>query len=204
MSSSDSQAQHRRATDLIGRHLLGTIVDDESHELEKLLTASVEVRENFRRQCNIDAALREQAGELNDAVTPAHRTRRVALWSQSRALVTAAASLCVGLLSATLAWAYVGLQSERVIPLLHESFESGPEPLTTGVPIELGVWAGDYADIVAAQLEVKPEDGMKMLRFYGAITREERFLRAIAVMSSAWWISGLIGVSMRMAGWWCS
>lgn len=165
MNIPDSQSQHRRATDLIGRHLLGTITDDESRELETLLTASAEVRENFRRQCNIDAALRQQAGELNDAVTPAHRTRRVALWSQSRALVTAAASLCVGLLSASLAWAYVGLQSVRPIPLLHESFESGPEPLTTGVPIELGVWAGDYANIVPAQQEVKPEDGMKMLRF---------------------------------------
>ncbi len=165
MSFSANQPEYRRATELIDRHLLGTIADHESRELETILSTSAEVRETFRRQCNIDAALRQQAGELNDAATPAPRTRRVASWTERRTLVTATASLCVGLLSASLAWAFVGLQSGRVISLLHESFESGPELLVTGVPIEASVWSGDYASIVAEQQGVKPASGEKMLRF---------------------------------------
>ena len=123
------------------------------------------MREIFRRQCNVDASLRQQAGELNDAAIPASKKTRGAVWLERRPLMTAAASLIVGLLSASLAWAYVGLHSGRAMSLLHESFESGPAPLVTGVPIEASVWSGDYAGIVAVQQGVIPASGKSMLQF---------------------------------------
>jgi hypothetical protein len=51
---------------------------------------------------------------------------------------------------------------------LQESFESGPGPLVSGVPIEPGHWSGDYSAIVSEQQVAKPVSGEKMLRFLRA------------------------------------
>jgi hypothetical protein len=48
---------------------------------------------------------------------------------------------------------------------LQDGFESGPAPLVTGVPIEVGVWSGDYSTVVGEHEGVKPSIGIKMLRF---------------------------------------
>ena len=52
--------------------------------------------------------------------------------------------------------------------LLRESFESGPAPLAKGVPVEPGVWSGDYTEVVGEQHGVRPESGRKILRFLRA------------------------------------
>jgi len=99
------------------------------------------------------------------SVLPTVPSKKSGSWQGQRSLVAAVAGLIVGLLSASLAWAYAGLQSGRVITLLQERFESVPAPLVLGVPIEPGRWSGDYSAIVSEQQGVKPESGTKMLRF---------------------------------------
>jgi hypothetical protein len=160
-----SQSKHPRAIELIDRYLLSTITDEESRELETILCSNAEAREIFRRYCSIDSALRQQAAEWTDATWSAPKRPRSFSWFERRPLMTASASLVVGLLSASLAWAFVGLPSGRVMTLLQESFESGPAPSVTGVPIEPERWSGDYSDVVGEQRQVKPASGVKMLRF---------------------------------------
>ena len=47
---------------------------------------------------------------------------------------------------------------------MHESFESGPTPLVTGMPQELNLWSGDYSELVETHEGVKPAQGTKMAR----------------------------------------
>jgi hypothetical protein len=74
----------------------------------------------------------------------------------------------IGLLGASLVFAYVAPSLGKVVTLLQEGFESGPAPLVIGVPIEAGSWSGDYTEVVGEQQGVKPASGKKMLRFLRA------------------------------------
>lgn len=102
------------------------------------------------------------AADFNAAIVQLKPRSR---WLQWRPLASAAAGTVIGLVCASVAWAYVAPSLGKVITLLQESFESGPAPLVTGVPIEPGRWSGDYSEIVGEQSGVKPESGKKMLRF---------------------------------------
>ncbi len=90
-------------------------------------------------------------------------------WFAWRPLTAAAAGLSIGLFSASVVFGYVMPRSvEKVMSLLQESFESGLAPLVVGVPMGLGMWSGDFTEVVGAQQGVKPESGKKMLRFLRA------------------------------------
>lgn len=80
----------------------------------------------------------------------------------------AAAGLVLGLFGATMVLAFVRPHVGKVIPLLHESFESPSVPLRTRVPLEPGLWRGDLSQIVGEQDGVKPASGGRMLRFLRA------------------------------------
>lgn len=73
MNTSADPERERRLRELIRRHLFGTIADDEARELEQSLAGSRELREEFRRACSVDAALRDMAAQLlsDDVETPA-------------------------------------------------------------------------------------------------------------------------------------
>ncbi len=120
--------------------------------------------------------------ELNEPV-PGDLARRVAeqighkqaahqqpvrRWLARRPLTAAAAGLMIGLLGASLVFAYVAPSLGKATTLLQESFESGPSPLVAGVPQEVGRWSGDFTEVVSEQEGVKPETGKKMLRFLRA------------------------------------
>jgi hypothetical protein len=86
-------------------------------------------------------------------------------WFQWRPLMAAAAGIVLGIFCTSVVFAYVAPSLGKVITLLQESFESGPAPLVTGVPIEPGHWSGNYTEVVGEQQGVMPESGKKMLRF---------------------------------------
>lgn len=92
------------------------------------------------------------------ARTPSH-------WLSWRPLAAAAAGLVIGCFSASVVFAYVAPSLGKAMTLFQESFESGPAKVGSGVPIEAGVWSGDYSEVVGEQQEVNPESGKKMLRF---------------------------------------
>lgn len=154
-----------RCLELIQRHLLGAISDDESRELEAVLKASRQAREEFRRRCNLDAGLRRLAVSSVPSRQPGMVPRPRSSWLQWRPLMAAAAGIVLGIFCTSVVFAYVTPSLGKVITLLQESFESGPAPLVTGVPTEPGHWSGDYTEVVGDQQGVKPESGKKMLRF---------------------------------------
>lgn len=166
MKTSPKAPDAARWRELINRHLLGNISREESIELEAVLTASREAREDFRRRCNIDAALRQQASAHIEPMVAANDKVTRAWFSPS--LRSAAAGLVFGMFCTSVAWAYVGPYSSRALTLLQESFESNPAPLTTGMPMAPGRWSGDVTEVTGEQQGIKPENGKKMLRFVRA------------------------------------
>lgn len=166
MKTSPKTPDADRWRELINRHLLGNISMEESIELESILTESREAREDFRRRCNIDTALRQQASvQMEPAFTAKDKVTRA--WF-SPTLTSAAAGLVFGMFCTSVAWAYVGPYTSKAITLLQESFESNPAPQMTGVPATPGRWSGDATEVTGEQQGVKPENGKKMLRFLRA------------------------------------
>ncbi len=106
-----------------------------------------------------NASLRAVTGQALPIVSIPDR------WLQWRPLTAAAMGLVLGLFCASVVFAYVAPSLGKVTTMLQESFESGPAPLATGVPSEVGVWSGDYSGITAEQQSVQPANGKKMLRF---------------------------------------
>lgn len=161
------------------------------------LRAQPELRSQLRDQLVIDALLRLEAEPTETAfveelvariLPPADEAaflRRVSAalplstgfigkmpvqiqgWIPSRFL-TAAAGLLIGAFFASIVFAYVAPEIVRTMQLMRESFEAGPAPRATGVPLEPGMWSGDYSKIVGKQHEVQPKSGDKMLRFLRA------------------------------------
>lgn len=149
--------------ELIRRHHDGEATPEEISELESCLRHDASFREAYVRYTNLDVAL----GAV--AKTNAHPARESvssrSRWLQWRPLTTAAAGIVLGMLCTSVVFAFVSPSFGRALTLLRESFESGPAPLVNGVPIEPDKWSGDYSEVVSEQQGVKPESGMRMLRF---------------------------------------
>jgi len=164
---------------LLHSHLNGTIGEADAARLQSLLRENAEARRMLRDFSTVDAKLSElsaaNAATLQllaapDAI-PAQLPHRLAWagWLSWRPLTAAAAAgMVIGLCSASMVWAYIGPNAGRAITLLQESFESGPPPLVTGIPVEAGRWSGDYSEVVGEFQGVKPASGGKMLRFLRA------------------------------------
>ena len=154
---------------LIDGYLNCTLSEEGFARFQTLLRESKEARRLLRDLSTVEAKLQEAAA-LNPASLPAWQTPSAlasgskSRWLQWRPLAAAAAGLVIGLFCASVVFAYVGPSLGKVVTLLNESFESGPAPLVTGVPVEPGVWSGDYSEVVGEQQGVKPESGRKMLR----------------------------------------
>jgi hypothetical protein len=73
----------------------------------------------------------------------------------------AAAGIALGLLCATMVFAYV---KPRTVTLWQESFEDETTRLAAGFPQATEVWSGDAASVVTAEQGVVPKDGLRMLR----------------------------------------
>ncbi len=159
-------------------------MNDESQLHEQLIryvggdSTEGEVRELSARlevdpaACDLLAEILLQGGAIRDFAQSHSATQIIPmpkfLWIQWRPLIAAAAGIVFGMLCTSVMFAYVAPSLEKVITLLQESFESGPAPLVTGVPVEPGQWSGDYSEVVGEQQGVKPESGKKMLRFLRA------------------------------------
>ncbi len=164
-SSLNAPAEWHRLFDAA---LNNTLDEAAATRLAELLRDSATARELWFLYGDNECGLAELAAVepvSRPSVRPTLQNKKSNSWPRQGSLAAAVAGLVVGVLSASLAWAYVGLQSRRTITLLQESFESGPAPLVSGVPIEPGYWSGDYSAIVSEQQAVKPASEKKMLRF---------------------------------------
>ncbi len=161
--------------DLIQRHLDGLTTEEEAALLQESLIRFDAVARLYLRYMNLDVALEAHASSSASMkellVSPDQgETRRWTHWLTWRQLTAAAAAagIVVGTLCTSMVFAYVAPSMGRAVTLLQESFESGPTPLATGVPVEPGRWSGDYSEVVGADQRVKPESGNRMLRILRA------------------------------------
>lgn len=151
MNSPEFDPTRARWRELIDRHLLGEISDAESRELEAVLAAHHEAREDFRLRCNVDTALRQEAASQGSQVASEDPSNRLTWrWLSLRPLL-AAAGIVMGIFCTSLVFAYVVPSREKIVTLLDESFESGLAPLVMGIPVEAGRWSGDYSEFVGEQ-----------------------------------------------------
>jgi hypothetical protein len=156
--------------DLLHSYLNDTLSEPDFASLQRLLRESAEARRTLRSLSTVNAKLLQLAAvnpaTLRLLATPTMpKTRLGFAWLSWRPLTAAAAGLVMGLFSASMVFAYVAPSLGKAMSLLQDGFESGPAPLVTGVPIEVGVWSGDYSTVVGEHEGVKPSKGMKMLRF---------------------------------------
>jgi hypothetical protein len=138
-------------------------------QLAALLKSSSEARQLWYLYHDNEAGLSElpERPELAVQAAPRQSTNR---WFQWRPMAAAAAGLVLGLFGATVLASYAISSQAKSISLLQEDFESGTAPQVTGVPLQTGIWSGDYTEIVGEQPQqgVKPASGKKMLRFLRA------------------------------------
>ncbi len=162
-------AQHDEWHRLFSAALNDTMTEAEKTQLATALKTSAEARQLWFLYQDNECGL----GELKPRggaglVAPSTVAPRRSAWIQWRPLTAAAAGLVIGLFSASMVWGYVVPYAGRAVTLLQDSFESGPPPLVTGVPVEAGRWSGDYSEVVGEFRGVKPASGAKMLRFLRA------------------------------------
>ena len=157
--------------ELINRWREGQLSDEELRRLTDAL-ATQEGRAALRGDWFLEAALPEALRtspvlKLAQTMDPmaTSQTRSWTNWLSWRPLTAAAAGVVFGIFCTSVVFAYIAPSLGKVMTLLDDSFESGPAPLVTGVPVEPGLWSGDYTEVVGEQQGVKPENGKKMLRF---------------------------------------
>jgi hypothetical protein len=97
----------------------------------------------------------------------------------------------VGLLCASLAFGYVVPLFLHLATLVNENFESGPAPLSIGMPSRPGVWSGDSSEVVGPTQGVTPHSGGKMLRllradFPGKSRQEADPSRRVSYVADQW------------------
>lgn len=169
MTDVANDSDKNRGRELIERHLAGSISDDETREMEKLLISRREAREELRLRSNLDAALRAEAAmlaaddgvaakaSLAPAPTPTAKRWSSSYWSGI------AAGLLLGLFSGSLAFGYFSLRNERrvALPVADASFEIMQEPIPPGFPRRAGVWQGDQG---VAEPRPEAQEGTRVLR----------------------------------------
>lgn len=157
----------------IDRHLDGLTTEAEASALSQRLEQDPAARVEYLRLASIHAALVSEAlYESAETTTPvvglyAAVSRR--RWNFN--LSGLAAGIVLGVMSASLVWAYAlpsRARSERQgdpLPLIDGGFESGRLPNDEGVPTAAGLWSGDFTDLINAEQGVAPHSGTTMLRF---------------------------------------
>ncbi len=165
---------------LIQGHLDDTLTESERAEFDALVLQSAAARRRFWDLAEIHGLARDAAriawghadpsADQEDELPSSLNRPAPNWWTRfiTRPLMPLAAGLAIGVLCTSMVFAYVGPSLGKVLTLLQDSFESGPAPLVTGVPVEPGRWSGDYSEVVGEQQGVKPESGQKMLRFLRA------------------------------------
>lgn len=150
---------------LFSAALNDTITESENAQLATLLKTNTEARQLWFLYHDNECGLAELKPRVPVAARPTPSRGGWFSWSP---LTAAAAGLVFGLFSASMVWGYVGLRANQATTLLAESFESGPAPKVTGMPVQPSVWSGDFSEVVDEVPGVKPAQGRKMLRFLRA------------------------------------
>ena len=186
-------------TDLIHAFLDGRATDAEIDRLNELLLLDSEARATYVQLADMHSCLAvdeqlwveptRRANEVGRGTpNPLVRPRAALL---GHPLPAAAVGLVVGLLCASLAFGYVVPLFLHLATLVNENFESGPAPVSTGMPSSPGVWSGDSSEVVGPTQGVTPHSGGKMLRllradFPGKSRQEIDPSRRVSYVADQW------------------
>ena len=186
-------------TDLIHAFLDGRATDAEIDRLNELLLVDSEAREMYVQLADMHSCL---AVDEQLWVEPTRRTSEVGRGTPNplvrpraallgRPLPAAAVGLVVGLLCASLAFGYVVPLFLHLATLVNENFESGPAPVSAGMPSRTSVWSGDSSEVVGPTQGVTPHSGGKMLRllradFPGKSRHEADPFRRVSYVADQW------------------
>ncbi len=170
-----------RDLELIRDYLDGRMAPDSLEALNHLLENDAGARARFRALSTLEEGLRDLAEVpaisrnqspfptlLEGSVERSTRSGRVITTFFKRPAFAAAAGLMIGVFCTSAVWAATESGRQRILTLIHESFEFGPAPEVAGIPLEPGVWSGDFTEVVAEWEGILPEDGGHMLRFVRA------------------------------------
>lgn len=161
-------------TDLIHAFLDGRVTDAEADRLNELLLADPAARETYVQLADMHSCLAvDEQLWVRPAVHSGNESHtREPVRSKGsmlgRPLPAAVVGLAVGLLGASLAFGYVVPLFLHVATLVNDSFESGPAPVSIGMPSKPGVWSGDLSEVVGLSQGVTPFSGDRMLRLLRA------------------------------------
>jgi hypothetical protein len=197
-------------TDLIHAFLDGRATDAEADRLNEMLLADAAAREMYVQLADMHSCLavdeqfwveplRESVN--NDQTREPVRPKASML---GRPLPAAVVGLAVGLLCASLAFGYVVPLFLHLATLLNENFESGPAPVSTGMPSRPGVWGGDSSEVVGPTQGVTPHSGGKMLRllradYPGKSRHEADPFRRVSYVADQWQLIDLRAFKAELA-----
>jgi len=176
---------NQRDSELIRDYLDGRISSSDLTELNVLLEGDAEARSRFRALATLEEGLRDlaevpaiprlnpvesttQPSSIENGGRPDRRNSSITSGVFHRPLVAAAAGLLLGIFCTSAIWATTGSGRQKILTLIHESFEFGPSPEVTGVPHQPEIWSGDFSEVVAEQNQVSPKHGKQMLKFLRA------------------------------------
>ena len=128
---------------LIDRYLTGMADEDDVEQLETLLKTDEELRQTFLAASRIDSHLREQAEQLTLVKEEISRPLKSHFaWINPGA----AAGLLIGLLSASVVWAYVVPRGGEITrtsqEIVSEGFEDSDIELPIHLPVKANQWCG--------------------------------------------------------------
>lgn len=163
MNGTHPQEWHR----LFSAALDDRLSEADALQLKELLTTNAEARRLWFLYHDNECTLAELKAPAVSAV-PASHAGTVRWTARLRPLLSMAAGLVVGLLTAQALYSAADFGLRRVLNILEEGFESGPAPRVTGMPLEPGVWSGDYTEVTSLQADLQAEGGTRALRFLRA------------------------------------
>ena len=158
--------------ELIHRYITGQTSDEETRHLEASLKADDELADLYLRHIELEVALETQASSaqitrelLSASAEPVNR--RSTNWYAWRPLTAAAAGIVFGMLCTSVVFGFVN-QRAAVNKVSLLDFDAGLEDVTQtlkdGLPDHVRQWGMDEASIVAAEENVRPLQGERMLR----------------------------------------
>ena len=158
--------------ELIHRYITGQTSDEETRHLEASLKADDELADLYLRHIELEVALETQASSaqitrelLSASAEPVNR--RSTNWYAWRPLTAAAAGIVFGMLCTSVVFGFVN-QRAAVNKVSLLDFDAGLEDVTQtlkdGLPDHVRQWGMDEASIVAAEENVLPLQGERMLR----------------------------------------
>ncbi len=160
---------------LIAKWRDGHLSDEEFRELTRALEnpeARAALRDDWFLESALPEALRASPA-LQFALQPSPSQRlhsmaanRWTQWFSWQPLTAAAAGIVFGILCTSIVFGYSTPRSvQQILTLVNAGFEEPAPPLPDGIPLQFGVWSGDYSEAVGEQQGITPHEGKQMFRF---------------------------------------